>query len=50
MIEVSKHLNGHSPGITNDIKSREIMCNFQNFHIFQTENPCSLKYGLNPIP
>ena len=26
------------------------MYNLRNFHIFQTENPCSLKYGLDAIP
>ena len=51
MIEVYKYLNGHSPDIMNDIfKLRENMCNLRNFHIFQTENPCSLKYGLDAIP
>ena len=40
MIEVYKYLNGHSPDITNDIFK------FRNFHIFQTENPRSLKQDL----
>ena len=31
-------------------KLRENMCNLQNLHIFQTDNPRSLKYGLNAIP
>ena len=31
-------------------KLRENMYNPRNFHIFQTENPCSLKYGLDAIP
>ena len=26
------------------------MYNLRNFHIFQTENPCSLEYGLDAIP
>ena len=26
------------------------MYNLRNFHIFQTENPRSLKYGLDAIP
>ena len=35
----------------NDIfKLRENMYNHQNFHIFQTENPCSLKYGIDAVP
>ena len=51
LIEVYKDLNGHSPDIMNDIfKLRENMYNHQNFHIFQTENPCSLKYGIDAIP
>ena len=51
MIEVYKYLNGHSSDIINDIfKLRENMYNLQNFHIFQTENPRSLKYGLHAIP
>ena len=51
MIEVYKYLNGHSPDIMSDIfKLRENMYNLRNFHIFQTENPRSLKYGLDAIP
>ena len=51
MIQVYKYLNGHSPDIINDnFKLRESMYNHQNFHIFKTENPCSLKYGLVAIP
>ena len=51
MIEVYKDLNEHSPGIMNDIfKLRENMYNFRNFGIFQTENPCSMKYRLDAIP
>ena len=50
MIEVYKYLNGHSPDIMNDIfKLRENIYNLRNFHIFQTENPRSLKYGLDAI-
>ena len=50
MIEVYKYLNGHSPDIINDIfKLRENTYNLQNFHIFQTENPRLLKYGLDAI-
>ena len=29
---------------------RENMYHLRNFHIFQTENPISLKYGLDAIP
>ena len=51
MIEVYKYLNGHSPDIRNDIfKLRGNTYNLQNFHIFKTENSCSLKYGLDGIP
>ena len=51
MIEVYKYRNGHSPDVINDIfKLRENMYNLPDFHIFHTENPCSLKYGLHAIP
>ena len=51
MIEVYKYLNGHSPDIMNYIfKLRENLCHLRNYHIFQTENSRSLKYGLNAIP
>ena len=51
IIEVYKYLNGHSPDIMTDIfKLRENMYNLRNFHIFQTENPRSLKNGLDAIP
>ena len=51
MIEDYKYLNGYSPDIMNDIfKLRENMYNLQNFHTFQTDNPRSLKYGLDAIP
>ena len=47
MIEVYKYLDGHSPDIMNNIfKLRENIYNLRNFRIFQTENPCSLKYKL----
>ena len=50
MIEVYKYLTGHSPDIMNDIFGlRENAYNLQNYHIFQTENPGSLKYGLDDI-
>ena len=51
MIEVYKYLNGHSPDIMNDIfKLTKNMYNLRNFHIFQTDNPRSLKHGLDAIP
>ena len=51
MIEVYKYLNGHSPDIMNDIfKLRKNEYNLQNFHIFQTKNPRSLKYVFDAIP
>ena len=50
MIEVYKYLNGHSRDIINDIfKLRENMYNLWNYHIFETENLRSLKYGLDAI-
>ena len=36
--------------MSNIFKLRENINNLQNFHIFQTENPRSLNYGLNAIP
>ena len=51
MIEVYKYLNGHSPDIMNDIfKLRKNTYSLRNLHIFQTESPPSLKYGLDAIP
>ena len=51
MIKVYKYLNGHSPGIMNDIlKLRESMCNLRNVYIFQAAKPRLLKYGLDGIP
>ena len=51
MIKFYKYLNGHLPEIMNDIfKLRENMYYLRNFHIFQTDNPCSLKYGLDAVP
>ena len=44
-------MNGHSPYIMNDIfKLRENMYNLRKFHIFQTDNPRLLEYGLGAIP
>ena len=51
MIEVYKELNGYSSDIMNDIfKLRKNTYNLRNFHIFQNENPRSLKYGLDVFP
>ena len=51
MIEVYTLLNGNSPDIMNDIfRLKENMYNFWNFHILQTENPRSLKCGLDAFP
>ena len=51
LTEVYKYLNGHLPDIMNNVfKLRENTYNLRNFHIFQTKNPRSLKYGLNAIP
>ena len=50
MIEVYKHMKGHSPDIMNDIfMLRENVYDLQNFHIFQTEYPRSLKYALKIV-
>ena len=51
MIEVYKYLNGHSRDVMHYVfKLRENMYNLRNFHIFQTEKSCSLKYGSDAIP
>ena len=51
MIEFYKYLNGHSLDIMNGIfKLRENLYNIRNFHVFQTENPRSLKYRRDAIP
>ena len=36
--------------MNNIFKLTEKMYNLRNFHIFQTENPRSLKYGLDALP
>ena len=36
--------------LNNIFKLRENTYNLRNFDIFQTENTCSLKYGLGAIP
>ena len=47
MIEVYKYLNGLSPDIMSDIfKLRENPYNLINFHIFETQNPRTKKFGL----
>ena len=51
MIEVYKYLNGQWPDIMNDIFTlRENKYNLRNFQILKTENPRSLKCGLDAIP
>ena len=36
--------------MNDNLKLKENMYNLRNFHIFQTENPHSLKYRLDAIP
>ena len=50
MIEVYKYLNGLSPDIMNEIfKLRENTYNLRNFHIFESENPRTKRFGLDCI-
>ena len=50
MIEVYKCLNGLSPDIMSDIfKLRENTYNLRNFHIFESQNPRTKKFGLDSI-
>ena len=50
MIEVYKYLNGLSPDIMNDIfKLRENTYNLRNFHILESENPRTKRFGLHCI-
>ena len=50
MIEVYKYLNGLSPDIICDIfKLRENNYNLRNFHIFESQNPRTKKFGLDSI-
>ena len=50
MIEIYKYLNGLSPDIMNDIfKLRENTYNLKNFHIFESENPRTKRFGLDCI-
>lgn len=51
MITVYKYRNGYSPEIMNGILNlKRNVCNLGYFHIFQTENSRSLKFGLNTFP
>ena len=50
MIEFCKYLNGLSPDIMSDIfKLRENTYNLRNFHIFESENPRTKRFGLDCI-
>ena len=50
MIEVYKYLNGLLPDIMSDIfKLRENTYNLRNFHIFESQNPRTKKFGLDSI-
>ena len=50
MIEVYKYLNGLSPDIMSDIfKLRENTYNLRTFHIFESQNPKTKKFGLDSI-
>ena len=50
IIEVYKYLNGLSPDIMSDIfKLRENTYNLRNFHIFESQNPRTKKFGLDSI-
>ena len=48
MIEVYKHLNGLSPAIMRDVfKLRENTYDLRNFHIFESQNHRTKKFGLD---
>ena len=50
MTEVYKYLNDLSPDIMSDIfKRRENTYNLRNFHIFESQNPRTKKFGLDSI-
>ena len=50
VIEVYKYLNDLSPDIISDIfKVRESTYNLRNFHIFESQNPRTKKFGLDSI-
>ena len=48
MTEVYKHLNGLSPAIMRDVfKLRENTYDLRNFHIFESQNHRTKKFGLD---
>ena len=50
LIEVYKYLNGFSPDIMNEIFIlRENRYNLRNFHLFETDNPQTVRFGLDSI-
>ena len=50
MNEVYKDLNGLSPNIVRDIfKLKENTYNLRNFHIFESQNPRTKKFGSDNI-
>ena len=50
MIEVYKYLNDQSPDIMNEVfKLRENTYNLRNFHIFESQNPRTKKFGLDSV-
>ena len=50
MIKVYKDLNGLSPNIVRDIfKLKENTYNLRNFHIFESQNPRTKKFGSDNI-
>ena len=50
MIRFYKYLNGPSPDIISDIfKLRENTYNLRNFHIPESQNPRTKKFGLDSI-
>ena len=50
MIGVYKYLNGPSPDIMSDIlKLRENTYSLRNFHIFESQNPRTKRFGLDSI-
>ena len=50
MIEVYKYLNGLSPDIMNTVfKLRQNTCNLRNFHVFESQNPRTKKFGVDSI-
>ena len=50
MIEVYNYLSGLSPDIMSEIfKLRQNTYNLRNFHIFESQNPRTKKFGLDSI-